>query len=208
MQVVVRCTQQQQQELLEKTTAANVEFVFTGDNQIDFINTSGDVFFDLIVDEQYPVVDKTDVPVFVNAVVLTSRDLPANYIRMNAWSSFLKRDIVEVSTQSLQDYVEQTMQALGWKYQFVPDEPGMVAPRIVAMIVNEAYFGLEDSISTKDEIDTAMKLGTNYPYGPFEWAEKIGKQQILLLLQTLCRQDGRYAPAQLLVDEASSITQF
>ncbi len=44
----------------------------------------------------------------------------------------------------------------------------------MAMIINEAWHALAEEVSTKNEIDTAMKLGTNYPYGPFEWAEKIG----------------------------------
>jgi 3-hydroxybutyryl-CoA dehydrogenase len=79
----------------------------------------------------------------------------------------------------------------------------MIAPRIIAMIVNEAYFGLEDNISTKNEIDIAMKLGTNYPYGPFEWSEKIGLHNIYQLLINLSKQDKRYTPANLLATEAT-----
>ncbi len=50
-------------------------------------------------------------------------------------------------------------------------------------------------ITTKTEIDLAMKLGTNYPYGPFEWAEKIGLKNIYLLLKKLSENDNRYAVA-------------
>ncbi len=46
------------------------------------------------------------------------------------------------------------------------------------MIVNEAFFAFGEKISTIEEIDMAMKLGTNYPNGPFEWAEKIGIENI------------------------------
>ena len=42
------------------------------------------------------------------------------------------------------------------------------------MIINEAFLALQEGVSTKEEINTAMKLGTNYPLGPFEWVEKIG----------------------------------
>ena len=66
------------------------------------------------------------------------------------------------------------MQALGRQYQLVPDVPGMIAARTVSMIINEAYYTLEEEISSAEEIDIAMKLGTNYPYGPFEWARQIG----------------------------------
>jgi 3-hydroxybutyryl-CoA dehydrogenase len=65
------------------------------------------------------------------------------------------------------------------------------------MIVNEAYFAFGENISSETDIDTAMKLGTNYPFGPFEWAAKIGLQNIYDLLQTLAITDSRYecAPA-------------
>ncbi|MEB3059486.1 3-hydroxyacyl-CoA dehydrogenase family protein, partial [Parvimonas sp. D9] len=68
----------------------------------------------------------------------------------------------------------QVLEAMGFAYQFVPDVPGMVAARVIAMIINEAFFALGDGISSKHDIDTVMKLGTNYPYGPFEWCNLIG----------------------------------
>ena len=85
----------------------------------------------------------------------------------------------------------------------VADEPGFISARVIAMIINEAYFALGDDISSKTEIDIAMKLGTNYPYGPFEWAELIGEENILSLLQKLAETDTRYQPAALLIAEAN-----
>jgi 3-hydroxybutyryl-CoA dehydrogenase len=66
---------------------------------------------------------------------------------------------------------------------------------VIAMIINEAYFALGDAISTPAEIDTAMKLGTNYPYGPFEWGEKIGLLQVYQLLAKLAEDNSRYTAA-------------
>jgi len=71
----------------------------------------------------------------------------------------------------------------------------MISARVIAMIINEAYFGLGDEITSKTETDIAMKLGTNYPYGPFEWSEKIGLQKIYALLKKLNKSDSRYAIA-------------
>ena len=79
----------------------------------------------------------------------------------------------------------------------------MIAARVIAMVVNEAYFALGDGVSTKSSIDTAMKLGTNYPYGPFEWSEKIGLKKIYALLNKLNETDSRYIPAPNLQKEAS-----
>lgn len=58
-------------------------------------------------------------------------------------------------------------------------------PRTVSMIINEAFFSLEDEIATPEDIDTAMKFGVNYPLGPFEWSEKIGKEIVQNVLDDL-----------------------
>jgi len=87
-------------------------------------------------------------------------------------------------------------QQLGWKYRLVPDIPGMISGRILAMIINEAYYTLQENVSTREEIDIAMKLGTNYPMGPFEWSEKIGLENIYDLLNKLGATDHRYIPAK------------
>ncbi len=143
-------------------------------------------------------------PVFVNAVITTGSQLPPNCIRMNAWNSFLERPVLEIATASARSDAATLLEALGWKYQWAPDVPGMVTARIVAMIINEAYFGLGDGISSKAEIDIAMKLGTNYPLGPFEWAQKIGLVRICQLLKELAKDDPRYTVAPALELETAS----
>ena len=99
---------------------------------------------------------------------------------------------------------QKILWAIGFKVFFVADIVGMISLRAIAMIINEAYFGLMDEISTKQEIDIAMKLGTNYPYGPFEWGEKIGLKNIEKLLIELAKTDTRYIPCELLLQEAQT----
>jgi 3-hydroxybutyryl-CoA dehydrogenase len=137
--------------------------------------------------------------------VSTTADIKyGNYVRINAWNGFFERPVIEIATgiEGIKPLAEEALNYLGWKFTWAPDEPGMIAPRVIAMIINEAYFGLGENISTKAEIDIAMKLGTNYPYGPFEWAEKIGIRYIYSLLKKLQETDERYAPAPLLEAEA------
>ena len=76
-----------------------------------------------------------------------------------------------------------------------------IVQQVIAMIVNEGYFAKADNISSETEIDTAMKLGTNYPKGPFEWAKQIGVKNIYHLLTTLSKQDEKYAPCNLMQKE-------
>jgi 3-hydroxybutyryl-CoA dehydrogenase len=61
-----------------------------------------------------------------------------------------------------------------------------------------------DGVSGKAEIDTAMRLGTNYPKGPFEWCEQIGIKNVFVLLTKLCETNKRYIPAPQLIYESEN----
>jgi len=139
---------------------------------------------------------ETTKPVFINEVTGTLKELNAgaNVLRINGWNSFLQRPLWEVAG-TIDDNCIAVLEKLNKKIIPVKDEPGLVAATIIAMIINEAYFAWGDEISSKTDIDTAMKLGTNYPYGPFEWAEKIGIKNIFSLLQKLSVTNKRYLPA-------------
>lgn len=136
-------------------------------------------------------------PVLVNAVEFTTTDIGHPFIRINGWPTLLKRNIAEIVLPSSisEEPIRELFEALKWPYQLAPDIPGMITARVLAMIINEAYFTLGADVSSREEIDTAMKLGTNYPMGPFEWSEKIGLQRVYALLQQLHLTDLRYAPA-------------
>jgi 3-hydroxybutyryl-CoA dehydrogenase len=144
-------------------------------------------------------------PVLLNAVASTLEELNAgkHVLRINGWNGFLARRTWEIAGMVTAE-VKNIFTALNRQYLPVSDVKGLVAIRPIAMIINEAYFALGDAVSTKSDIDIAMKLGTNYPYGPFEWAEKIGIQHVYELLRSLSISDQRYAPAPLLKKEATT----
>ena len=163
---------------------------------------NADAFFCLIEHEISEAFNSLTKPVIINSVVKTLAGLPPNVYRINGWNTFLHRSVWEIAGTA-NEAVETIFEAMGIKINFVKDEPGFISARVIAMIINEAYFALEDNVSSKVEIDTAMKLGTNYPFGPFEWALQIGTGNILALLQKLYLTDSRYKPSQLLITEAS-----
>ena len=134
-------------------------------------------------------------PVFVSAVVPTLKEIGRPFIRINAWPGFLERSIHElvVPSDEAAKQVGRLYERLNKSFRIVPDIPGMISGRVIAALVNEAYHTLE--VSTKEEIDTAMKLGTNYPYGPFEWSERIGLGQVDALLTAMSKTAERYTPA-------------
>ena len=137
--------------------------------------------------------------VIINSVVHTLFETNSQFIRINGWNSFLGSGLVEAAALPAQrESAENVLAQFNKKIEWLDDIPGFITPRVVSMIINEAYLSLEENISTKQEIDTAMKLGTNYPYGPFEWAEKIGPATVRQLLEKLNASSSRYRPSQLL----------
>lgn len=71
---------------------------------------------------------------------------------------------------------------------------GFHYPRVISMIINEAYFALGDELTSAESIDLAMKFGVNYPLGPIEWGQKIGLPHIINLLTEYSEitEDPRY----------------
>ena len=96
--------------------------------------------------------------------------------------------------------VEAFFARLGFAVEWVGDAPGLVLGRIVCQLVNEAAFALQRGIGTSEDIDTAMRLGFNYPRGPLEWGEAIGLGHVLAVLDGLRAELGeeRYRAAPLL----------
>jgi len=71
-----------------------------------------------------------------------------------------------------------------------PIEPESIAERVILAIVNEAYRALGDRVASASDIDLAMKLGANHPFGPFEWAARTGLQEVALSLDGLSDEDA------------------
>ncbi|NBE52231.1 3-hydroxyacyl-CoA dehydrogenase [Streptomyces boluensis] len=88
-------------------------------------------------------------------------------------------------------------QALGKRVVQVADVPGMIVARTVAMIFDIALDALDRDVAGAADIDTAMRLGVNYPVGPLEWGERVGLERLHGLLSRMHDQQptGRYAPS-------------
>ena len=80
---------------------------------------------------------------------------------------------------------EQWQQVLGFNPQRVADTPGLVVARSIAMLVNEAADAVHQGVCNEAAADAAMKLGVNYPAGPFEWLGLWGAVPVCQLLDAL-----------------------
>ena len=80
------------------------------------------------------------------------------------------------------------------------DYPGFIVNRVLVPMINEAVYALMEGIATVEEIDTAMKLGTNQPMGPLELADFVGLDTCFYILKVLHEGlgDDKYRPCPLL----------
>jgi len=108
------------------------------------------------------------------------------------------------------DLAKEFLTLVGKTGEEIKDCVAGVFPRTLAMIINEAAFAVQESVATAVDIDTAMKLGTNYPNGPLAWCDEIGAPAIVAILDALAREYGseRYRVATLLRRHAESGMKF
>jgi len=183
-----------------------------GDAEEDF--DLYDVIFDLNFDD-----DPSNLPlygalretmVFVNTVKLslaeavytTGTKVKCKLFGINALPTFLPQAKWEVSLYRRFETPDLTaaMQTLGIDFLSIEDRVGMVKPRIIFMIINEACFTLQEGTASIEDIDMAMKMGTNYPFGPFEWCDKVGIDSVFETLAAMYEdtKDERYKICPLL----------
>lgn len=195
MQIIIRATDHQFIVLANKLMNGKNKIVrYESTNEtIPF----GDIYIDACFEEEGPCFSPNlNRIVLVNAVCTSSEMLPNNFVRFNGWDGFLSQPSLEIAgNKEAVIKAEKLLTAVGITTIVSADEMGMIGPRVVSMIINEAYFVLAENVSTQEEINTAMKLGTNYPYGPFEWCELIGFNKVSTLLHSLAKTNERYSLA-------------
>jgi len=141
----------------------------------------------------------------LNATATESNSWLANSRNTAGWAALpplAQRDLVEVAegigTEA--GALEATMAyftRLGKKPVEIKDSVGGVTGRVLCALINNAAFALLNGVASKEDIDKAMKLGTNYPLGPLEWADQIGLDQVVGVLDALSEANSpeRYRPA-------------
>jgi 3-hydroxybutyryl-CoA dehydrogenase len=85
----------------------------------------------------------------------------------------------------------------GFTVEVIKDSPGFVAQRMLAMIVNLGCEMAQTRVGSPEDIETAMQLGLNYPFGPLEFGDRMGGATALETLQNLQAVTGsdRYRPS-------------
>lgn len=166
-----------------------------------------DLIFDDRPDHALVYAKNPGVPVLAGIVKTSLSEIIGQYafeqgfniMGCNFLTGMVNMPVLEVSVldEGQKETLDQLMYKLGWEYLLVADAVGLVTPRVICMIINEAYLTAEEGTASPEDIDTSMRLGTNYPYGPFEWSERIGIKQVYEVLKAVhdATGDDRYQVA-------------
>lgn len=161
--------------------------------------------------DQLLIERELQVPILTTSLAITATEvaswtnMPQRVCGFGTLIPLNERKLIELAPalqtdEAILGQAQNFIQSLGKETAVVDDEVGLVFPRILALIINEAVFALMEGIATKEDIDVAMKKGTNYPYGPLEWADQIGLDEVYAIIRGLYQNLGedRFRPASLL----------
>ncbi|MRX71850.1 3-hydroxyacyl-CoA dehydrogenase [Bacillus lacus] len=129
---------------------------------------------------------------------------PDKVIAMHFFNPVHKMPLIEVvkgldTSDETAAAVRSAAAAMGKETVTINEFPGFVTSRISALVGNEAFYMLQEGVGTAEEIDKAIKLGLNYPMGPFELGDLVGLDTRLNNLRYLHEKLGeKYRPAPLL----------
>ncbi|KYD14506.1 3-hydroxyacyl-CoA dehydrogenase [Saccharococcus caldoxylosilyticus] len=129
---------------------------------------------------------------------------PEKVIAMHFFNPVHKMKLVEIirgleTSDDTVNVIQHVAEKMGKETVVVNEFPGFVTSRISALIGNEAFYMLQEGVGTPEQIDKAIKLGLNFPMGPFELADLVGLDTRLNNLKYLHEKLGeKYRPAPLL----------
>jgi 3-hydroxybutyryl-CoA dehydrogenase len=129
---------------------------------------------------------------------------PDRVIAMHFFNPVHKMPLVEIikgleTSDETAEAIRRAAEQMGKETVVINEFPGFVTSRISALVGNEAFYMLQEGVGTPEEIDKAIKLGLNYPMGPFELGDLVGLDTRLNNLNYLHSKLGeKYRPAPLL----------
>lgn len=130
---------------------------------------------------------------------------PENMLGLHFLNPVFKTPVVEIvqgfktspdTFQTGKDFVAK----LGKKGVEIVESPGFVTTRLIVPLLNEAMYALMEGVTSKDDVDSAMKLGYGMQFGPLELADRMGLDTLLNLMNHLFRETGesKFRPCPLI----------
>lgn len=123
-----------------------------------------------------------------------------NFIKNPVEEKYLVQIVrgLQTSDDAVKD-VKEFLEKAGITVVKLEENPGFILDRVIASIVNEAAVMYSSKLATKEDIDKMMKVCVNWPMGPFEFADSMGVDRVVEILDSMSQQLGpKYQPCFLL----------
>ncbi len=125
---------------------------------------------------------------------------PERVVGFGLLGSLSRQSVLEIvaaeeTSDDALELAEELFESIGKRTVLVGNSAGLFLGRTVGSIVNEAVCAVQEDVATPDDVDLAMRLGTNYPLGPIAWGREIGGDRVVRILQRLVGAEGAaFAP--------------
>ncbi len=124
------------------------------------------------------------------------------FIGLNFTYPVAKRELVQIirglkTSDDTYQFAKEFVEMMGKTGIQVFESPGHVTVRLMMPLINEAINIVMEGVASEEDVDTAMKLGFDFPYGPLEMADRMGLDAILRVSEAMYKDYGdvRYRPA-------------
>jgi len=171
--------------------------------EVDFVIESVDEILELkkSVFKELDGLCKSDVVFATNSSTLSITELaavtnrPEQVIGLNFTYPVTKRELVQIirglkTSNHTYEMVKEFTNKMQKTSVQVFEAPGYVTVRLMMPLLNEAMNMVVEGVASAEDIDTAMKLGFDFPYGPLEMADRMGLDAVLRVLDTLYKEYG------------------
>ncbi len=199
----------QQQILSRTTTSTKLDDLADCDLVVEAvsenINIKKELFekLDSVLKEDCIIASNTSTLPIIQLATITSR--PEKVVGIHFFNPAPAMKLVEIvkslaTSKKTIKIAEEFTLSLGKEPVVTKDRPGFIVNRILIPMLNEAVFALDEAMGTPEDIDKAMKLGTNHPMGPLELIDLIGLDVTLDILDVLFAEfkDSKYRACPLL----------
>lgn len=175
-------------DIIIESTFENIDFKIQIFNKLDKI-----CHRDIIFASNTSSLSITDMS------IQTSR--PNNFVGIHFFNPVENMKLVEVintsfTSKNTSEKIINLIKSIKKEVVVVKDSPGFIVNRLIIPMINEAISVYYEGIATKEDIDKAMKFGTNHPMGPLELADFIGLDICLAIMNSIYNEfkDSKYLP--------------
>lgn len=188
---------------LDKSLLKEAEFIFETVDEILEVKKSLFQELDRICLPEVIFATNTSTLSITEIAAATNR--PDRIIGLNFTHPVVKRQLVQIirgfkTSDKTYEMSRLLVEKMGKTSIQVFESPGYVTIRLMMPLLNEAMNLIVEGVASAEDVDKAMKLGFDFPYGPLEMADRMGLDAVLRVTDTLYKEygDAKYRPAPIL----------